>query len=87
MDLRVREPIIAESLKLIAGVLFCCFPLALVALMLWPKAEEQGTTAQLNQLLIYEITTGEGLSLLGSPSLPRLERSAAVDVANSSSTT
>ena len=66
MDLRIREPVIAESLKLIGGTLLCCLPLALVGLLLWPRPAESEAVAQLNHLLIREMS-GTSSILLGGP--------------------
>jgi len=72
MNLRVREPLIAESLKILGGTLLCCLPLALIGLILWPKKDVAEAEAQLNQLLIGEITAGPKSLLLSGPNMPRL---------------
>jgi hypothetical protein len=78
MDLRVREPVIAESLKLIGGIFLCCVPLALVGMLLWPKRELAEMEAQLNHYLIHEISAGESSLFLSGPDRPLLESAAQV---------
>ena len=80
MDLRIREPVIAESLKLIGGTLLCCLPLALVGLLLWPQPTESEAVAQLNHLLIREMS-GTSSLLLGGPTPKLLENPAVPKIA------
>lgn len=56
MDLRVREPVIAETLKLIGSTFLCCLPLALVGLLVWRQPVESEINEEFNQLLIREIS-------------------------------
>lgn len=79
MDLRVREPVIAETLKLIGGTFLCCLPLALVGLLLWRQPTEAEVNAQLNYLLIREMSGKSSLllggakqKLLENPNTPKL---------------
>lgn len=73
MNLRIREPVIAASLQLIGGILFCCLPLALVGILLWPKPNETESVVQLNQILIDEISAGESSLLYVDRCQARLE--------------
>jgi hypothetical protein len=79
MDLRIREPVIAETLKLIGGTFLCCLPLALVGLLVWRQPTDSEIDVQLNQLLIREISGASSLllggaqqKLLQNPTTPKL---------------
>lgn len=55
MQLRIREPIIAESIKIIGGTFLCLIPLALVGLLLWPNHKGSDEAILLNQLMLQEL--------------------------------
>lgn len=80
MELRIREPVIAESLKLIGGTFLCCLPLALVGLLVWRQPTESEVDAQLNHLLIREIS-GTSSLLLGGAKQKLLENPATAKLA------
>jgi hypothetical protein len=67
MQLRIREPIIAEAIKVIGGTFLCLIPLALVGLMLWPNRDAQAEATLLNQLMIQEFAGTTSLLLDKTP--------------------
>lgn len=67
MQLRIREPIIAESIKTIGGTLLCLVPLSLVGLLLWPQRDAQAEAMMLNQLMIQELAGTSSLLLDKTP--------------------
>jgi cbb3-type cytochrome oxidase subunit 3 len=71
MQLRIREPIIAEAIKSIGGVLLCLVPLSLVGMLLWPQRRGEVDNAVLNRLLLQEFA-GTSSLLLEKSSLPNL---------------
>lgn len=71
MQLRIREPIIAEAINVIGGTFLCLIPLALVGLMLWPQHNAQAEAALLTQLMIQEFA-GTSSLLLNKPTSPNL---------------
>ena len=80
MQLRIREPVIAESLKLVGGTLLCCVPLAIVGMLLWPKQQTTQEVADLNRLLIRELS-GTSSLFLGGPKQKLLENQAVPKIA------
>lgn len=71
MQLRIREPIIAEAIKTIGGAVLCLVPLSLVGLLLWPQRDAQAEATMLNQLMIQELA-GTSSLLLSKPAPPNL---------------
>lgn len=67
MQLRIREPIIAEAIKTIGEALLCLIPLTLVGLLLWPQHDAQAEATLLNQLMIQELAGTSSLLLDKTP--------------------
>lgn len=81
---RHRDPIVAESVGMIALTLACALPLLLAGYVLYTVNNSKGDDPALGELLINDLVAEEPLLLRSSRPVPRLEQQARVSESSQS---